>query len=171
MCPPVGFSFLGFLYSLYSTLLSFSLLYYTLRLFDAVNPAAASFPLVAPAETGFPGRFLPGNICRAVIFSTETSNVKIPLFDFIFHFRAPFSGGVFFIPFQSVCIRGFSGRKVPDNSELQLFASKNAFANAGGVMARNSASVCGVTNCSCGISAWADLWRYAKFGFPLPGLV
>ena len=127
MCPPVGFSFLGFLYSLYSTLLSFSLLYYTLRLSDAVNPAAASFPLVAPSETGFPGRFLPGNICRAVIFSTETSNVKIPLFDFIFHFRAPFSGGVFFIPFQSVCIRGFSGRKVPDMSVPALLSPSFPF--------------------------------------------
>src|SRR5699024_11889241 len=52
-----------------------------------------------------------------------------------------------------------------------LFASKKAFANPGGVIARKSASVSGCAHASCGINFCADLCRYAKFGFPRPGLV
>jgi hypothetical protein len=52
-----------------------------------------------------------------------------------------------------------------------LFALKNAFANPGGVMALKSASVCGCAHASCGISACADLCRYAKLGLPRPDRV
>ena len=52
-----------------------------------------------------------------------------------------------------------------------LLALQNASAKPGGVIALKSASVCGCAHASCGISACADLCRYAKLGLPRPGRV